>query len=174
MDSSPLIPSSSSQPQESAGPPPAPTSPTVLPASDSMPTLNHHHNVDYHLKRAAEGKLLRSMYAEILEANGLPPHVGLAAAVLGMDKVTLKCRLRRGKPLLDPVRKYVKKDPNRNWLFRTKPRAETMKVNTDNLDAAKSIEVRPTSTQIRLKEWQESLNRERPEPEDADADESKA
>lgn len=172
MDSSPLIPPSSSQPQESAGPPPAPASPTVLPAGDSMPTLDHGNifgSVDYHLKRAANGKLLRSKYGEVLEAHGLPPHVGMAAALLGMDKITLKTRLRRGKPLLDPVRKYVKADPERNWLFRTKPREQTMKVNSENLEAAKVIDVRWTSTQIRMKEWEESLDREAPQTEETDA-----
>jgi hypothetical protein len=101
-----------------------------------LPVLDHASplwSADYYLRRYARGNLRQSKYAGVLVANGLPPHVGLAASVIGMDLITLKCRLRRGRPLLAPVRKYVKKDPDRDRLFRTKPRSMAMAANLGRL-----------------------------------------
>ena len=57
------------------------------------------------LERQACGKKwFRGRYADELEAHGLPGNVVVAAAVLGLDAITLRKRLVNGTDLLAPLK----------------------------------------------------------------------
>lgn len=107
------------------------------------------HGVRDHMGTGQSGKVKnwwRADNAEPLEAVGLPPNYSVAAKVLGISVDTLRQRVRRGVPLLQPLRRD-----------RRCGRLEPLPLTLPSVDAAHQFKIWQTTWQRKLAEFQHSL-----------------